>query len=261
MASLAEVLDQFQGEGERQSVAAPDGWGQGRTLYGGMTVALCHHAMRRALGDLPPVRSVQVNFTGPATEQLDFQVTRLRQGKNSAVIQVTCTSPAGPAALAIFTCANARDSAVTHDDMPMPQVPAPEDCAPLHDPDRPKPGFFNHFDMQFVRGGRPRSGADPDLLIWSRLRDDDGRADPLTVLLALGDALPPAAMALMPKWAPISSMTWNVELPGAVTSRGWHLLHSVSEQAAGGYSLQSMNLWTDQGHRIMASRQLVAIFG
>jgi acyl-CoA thioesterase len=80
-------------------------------------------------------------------------------------------------------------------------------------------------------------------------------------LLALGDALPPAAMASFPERAPISTVTWSIDLfdrPGDVD--GWHLLRSTSEQTQYGYSTQTMDLWDASGRHLAAGRQLIAIF-
>ena len=58
---------------------APDGsaltvtpdWGQGRTLFGGISAALCVAAAERAIGaDAPPLRSGQFAFIGPASGPL-----------------------------------------------------------------------------------------------------------------------------------------------------------------------------------------------
>ncbi|MGD9799873.1 MAG: acyl-CoA thioesterase domain-containing protein, partial [Parvularculaceae bacterium] len=49
-----------------------DNWLQGRTVYGGMTAALCLEAAQRAVPGLPPLRSAQVSFIGPAEGDLEI---------------------------------------------------------------------------------------------------------------------------------------------------------------------------------------------
>ena len=79
--------------------------------------------------------------------------------------------------------------------------------------------------------------------------------------LALGDALPPAAMTSFPEWAPISTMTWSIDLIDLPADLdGWHLLRSTSEHARDGYSTQNMDLWDASGRHLAAGRQLIALF-
>jgi len=261
MPNLADTLAGFTGAGGEWQVEAPGNWMQGRTLYGGMTAALCHHAARLALPDLPPLRAAQFAFTGPATGRLSFTVSLLRRGRNSAVVSVSAASEAGPAASALLTCANARESAIAHDARPAPDVPGPEGLEDLHRGEVDGLSFVRNFDMKVVRGGRPGSGGPPELMIWGRLKEREG-LHPETALLALGDCLPPGAMALFPQWGPISTMSWGVDLFQPVTGdgAGWHLLHTYSEQAEAGYSLQGSEMWDAAGRRIMVARQVVALF-
>ena len=44
-----------------------------------------------------------------------------------------------------------------------------------------------------------------------RHRDAAG-VDPYVALIALGDALPPAATAVFEDWAPVSTITWDVHV-------------------------------------------------
>lgn len=260
MPNLRAVLDGFTGESATSRVEAPDNWKQGRTLYGGMTAALCWHAATRSLPDLPPLRSAQVAFVGPAAGSLDFTVELLRRGRNSAILEVACRTEEGHAAKAFFTCASARETSVSHDRTTRPEAPGPEELEDFHRKPPKELAFPANFDLRLVRGGRPLSGGEPDLLVWTRLKEDEG-VDPVTALLALADVLPPGAMAQMPTWGPVSTMTWGVDFHHPVTSRGWHLLNTYSDQADEGYSLQGSDMWDAEGRRVLTARQMVAIFG
>ena len=91
---------------------------------------------------------------------------------------------------------------------------------------------------------------------------DPGARHTLTGLLALADAPPPAAMALFKAPAPISTMTWSIEVLDAPTpgDDGWRLIRSEAEQIEGGYSSQSMSIWDEAGAPLLVSRQCVAVF-
>ena len=59
MASLADTFDSIRAEGGAFHLAAPPAWSQGRTLYGGMTAALCFEAALRLLDTDIPLRSMR----------------------------------------------------------------------------------------------------------------------------------------------------------------------------------------------------------
>ena len=66
----------------------PD-WLQGRAVYGGLSVALSLQATQNVIGDgLPPLRSVQTSFIGPATSEVDIYPQVVRQGKSTAFVTV-----------------------------------------------------------------------------------------------------------------------------------------------------------------------------
>lgn len=260
MPNLHDVLAGFTAHDGGSRVETPENWTQGRTIYGGMTTALCWHAATLAVPDLPPLRAAQVSFVGPASGTLDFSTELLRRGRNSAVVEVACRTAEGYAAKALFTCANARQSSVSHDLSPAPEAPGPDGVEDFHRKPPRALAFPQNFDIRFVRGGRPLSGDEPEILVWTRLKEEEG-VDPVTALLALADVLPPGAMAEMPEWGPVSTMTWGVDFHHPVTSRGWHLLHTYSDQADDGYSLQGSDMWDAEGRRVLTARQMVAIFG
>jgi len=244
-------------------IEAPADWAQGRTLYGGITAALAHEAVRRSHEGLGQLRSAQLTFIGPAAGKLRFTSTLLRRGKSSALIAADCFNEDGHAARALFVFGVARDSKVTHDFLPMPSVPAPNDVVPFRKEGANAPrGFWNNFETRLASGARlfDKDATRPEFSVWTRFLDTGG-ADPTTALLAIADCLPPAAMVLFPQPAPISTMTWTVDVARVPENLdGWHLLWAASEQAASGYSLQNMAMWSEAGDLIAVGRQNVAIF-
>ncbi|HRP12621.1 MAG TPA: thioesterase family protein, partial [Terricaulis sp.] len=80
-------------------------------------------------------------------------------------------------------------------------------------------------------------------------------------LLAMADCPPPAAMVHFPNPAPISTITWSIDLLGApLSAEGWRLLRSSSDHARDGYSMQNMMMWDEAGAPLAIGRQAVAIF-
>ncbi len=261
--SLRAAVDLLTPEGAGFVIDAPEDWAQGRTLYGGMTAALAYEAVRRAHEDLPPLRAAQVTFVGPAAGRLQFSSALLRRGRSSAIVAADCANEDGPAARATFVFGAPRASNVAHDFLPMPQVAPPSADAPFRkEGEGVRRGFWNNFETRLASGGRlyDTSAPRPEFTIWTRFLDAGG-ADATTALLALADCLPPAAMVHFPQPAPISTMTWAIDLVRAPPAPdGWFLLASSSEHAGDGYSLQRMALWSEDGTCLAVGRQAVAIF-
>ena len=258
--ALGEVVAALEAVDGGWALDAPPSWSQGRTLYGGMTAALCWAAVGRSVPGLPPVRSAQFTFVGPASGRLNFKAELLRKGRSAAVVAVEVVGQAGIAARALFTCGAARESRVEHRHEAMPAVAAPADCEAFIPGGGFGPDFAENFDLRLAGGSRPYCGAPPEMTVWTRLNRADG-VDPLVGLLALADALPPAAMALFPAPGVISTMSWSVDIEAQPEgAQGWFLQRSVAEHSSEGYSSQAMELWDAGGRRIIAARQTVAIF-
>jgi acyl-CoA thioesterase len=254
---LAELIGGLETVEGGIALDLPEDWAQGRTAYGGLTAALCVEAAGRA-HDLPPLRAAQVAFVGPASGRLVARASLLRRGRSAAVVEAAVDGERGPATRAILTYGAPRESAVSHTLMPMPDVPGPEDSEDFF-VFGPGPRFARNFEVRIAAGRRPLAGGDPDFTLWVRHRGADGvRAD--TALVALGDAPPPAAMIQFAGPAPISSMTWSLDVLALSEPGAWHLLRSASEWAADGYSAQAMAMWARDGSPVAVGRQTVAIF-
>lgn len=263
MSSLRAVVEHLALDGEQFAIQAPEDWGQGRTLYGGMTAALAHEAVRRGHENLPPLRSAQFMFVGPASGRLRFSSMLLRRGRSSTMVAAEGVNDDGHVIRATLVFGGARESKVTHNFLRAPEVPPPDACKPFRkDSANAQRGFWNNFDCRLASGGRllEASAPKPEFAVWTRFLDAGG-ADPTTALLAMADCLPPAAMVHFTTPAPISTMTWQIDIAHVPQSAdGWSLLWSGSEEASDGYSLQSMAMWSEGGNLVAAGRQAVAIF-
>lgn len=262
MTGFSALMSSIAEDGGTYRAAIPEDWLQGRTAYGGLSAALCAQAAHRAVPELPPLRSAQFAFIGPASGPLAMSAQVLRRGKSAVFVSVDLTGEAGLATRALFSFGVARASALDYADVPMPKVPAPADCEPLFPGDRPTISFQRHFESRKAGGARPMSpGAAPEYLIWFRHRDETAR-EGLVPLIALADAPPPAAMVLFPHPAPISTMTWSMDVlsDAPATTQGWWLVRSRAEAACSGYSPQAMTIWSADGRAAIAARQNVAIF-
>lgn len=254
MASLAK-------DGDACTVTATDDWLQGRTIYGGLAAAFCLESVSRQFGDLPPLRSAQFSFVGPATGSLTIRPTILRKGKSTIFVGAELTGDAGLATRATFCFGAARQSSVNYGKLAAPEVPDPDACPNFF---RKLPGlnFAQHFDGRLAAGSYPFSGADdPTIALWMR-HEDKTEPNSTAALVALTDAPPPAALLLFKDFGPISTMTWSIDLltDKLETTNGWWLIRTQAESVLHGYSSQGSVVFNAARQPVLVSRQNVAVF-
>jgi acyl-CoA thioesterase len=236
----------------------PADWLQGRTTYGGLSAALALHAAQNIEPDLPPLRSAQIAFIGPLAGEVTVTATKLRRGRTAAFIQADIVSEAGLGFRATFVFMADQPSRIDlAGGLASTLRPPAPDAKVYTGPDEFFTGNFNFLDLKNEAKG------EAEWLRWARLRDHDG-LDPMVQVMAIADALPPAAFKLLGKdFVPISSLTWLVNLltPTPATRDGWWLLSAVSDHARHGCSSQAMTLWNADGQPVAQGMQSVAIFG
>lgn len=259
MSSLREVIHGFD---PSNGLSLPADWLQGRTAYGGITAATSLIAARQTIDDRAgPLRSAQIAFVGPGSGQLTYNAQLLRGGRSVSSVGVDVSADAGMAARSLFVFGHARQSAIAHDFSQPPGVRGPESYAALDMSCSPiVPAFLAHFELRPAAGALPVSGAvNPEMSVWVRHRDAAG-VDAEVALLALADALPPAAFTAYTEPRPISSISWSLDLLGPLPDSEWILLRSASMHAADGYAVQTMQAWDSQGRMLLRGRQCVGVF-
>ena len=261
MPNLAEALDSLTAQDGAYGCQAPEGWTQGRTLYGGMTAALAAKTATMMAPDLPPLRSALFSFIGPAAGALTFQPEILRQGRSATVVNIDALADGALIARGVLTYGAARQSNIRHALAPVTDLPPPDACDSFTPPGQTMSGFHQKFERRLATGSRLFTGAaEAEFEVWVRYVEA-ADVDPTLALLALADSLPPAAMAAFTAPAPISTMTWMIDLIHPLPSDGWRLLRSRSEACADGYSQQAMDVLAEDGTRIAVGRQTVTVFG
>jgi acyl-CoA thioesterase len=261
MSSFDATLSALAPTDDKRWTANPDeSWRQGRTLFGGLSAALCYAACERLADDLPPLRSAQVAFIGPAADAAMLNPAILRRGKS--VTFASCDLEAGGALAArtLFCFGGPRPSALADAAPRAPDVAGPDDCEPLFPPGY-GPTFAQHLHQRLAGGYRPLTGAPKGaILAWVRHKQPPGAS--LAGFIALGDALPPAAFPQVTGPAAISTMTWQIDLiaPESIDPSGWFLFSTKVEANGDGYSLQEMAMWNEAGDPVAIGRQTVAVF-
>jgi acyl-CoA thioesterase len=264
LASFDEVIGTFAvKDGDEHKVTAPASWSQGRTLYGGMSAALCYMAARHDVDAEIPLRSAMFCFVGPAGGDLTGTSEVLRRGRSTVISEATLKTEQGIGTRAILAFGSARESRFNQSSLSAPDVLRPEACPPLWgDRSGNGPHFAGNFDYHKAGGLRPMSGGEQgELLVWVRFKKA-ALSDPMASLLALADSLPPAAITMFTEGAPISTITWSMEFLQEEfdVADNWFLFQSIADHTVNGYSSQTMNLWDAKGRPVMMARQNVTIF-
>lgn len=254
---LADVLASFGPADNGWTVNIPPSWMQGRTAYGGLSSALAHHAARLTLPDAPPLRSAQVAFVGPLAGDVTVRCELLRRGRNTAFIEAKIYGGDGLGFIGTFIFMSKRESRIDFEGVHRPDAAPP----PAQGSSRSGPPEFFTSQMEYPEKRLELGMNTPRLASWHRFSERDG-LDPMTELLAIGDALPPSAMGLMDVAGPISSMNWQVNMltDAPATEDGWWLLESVTHHAHHGASSQYMTVWNSRLEPVMAAMQSVALF-
>ena len=259
--ALDALLATLRVDGDVATGHIDDGWMQGRTAYGGISSAV---ALAGAMALHPteaPLRYAQISFVGPVSGDCTVNTRVLRQSKSSLFIDAGVSSDQGFGTSAVFAFSGERASHLDHNRLTMPEAPDPETLQPVPE-HQARPSFTRHFDMRPTTGPRFAWKSDVgEYLTWVRFVDQPA-CHPAVQLLALGDALPPAAMALFTEFGPISSMNWTVNMLGGTptTDDGWWLLSAKTGYARGGVSVQDMMLWNRVGEPVLSGSQAIAIY-
>lgn len=251
------------------SVTVPPDWLQGRTVFGGMQMALGGRAMRAVLplqAAAMPLRSAQMTFVGPLLggAPIRLQAATLRTGKSTVHARCDLMHDDGKVACTLVGIFGGPRESRFVKEMPRPDpgVSAEDASASVIGPPM-SPAFLQHFDVRIARGARPYSGyPEPKSLIYARLRDREcGSED---ALLALADVIPTPVLSMLTEPVPASSVNWMIEVlrdPAYLDLHDWVLIDTEVRAGTAGYLSQTSVLYGADGHAYSVSHQTVAVFG
>ena len=274
-ATFGEVLESLRRERDGWAVVIPKAWGNGRTVFGGLQVALSVRAMRGALNEslgdgngehsALPLRSLQTTFVAPVPvgAPVSLRADFLRSGRSATHARCDLLHGGALACTTVAIFGAARASSITLD-IPRPDLRADPDT--LNDlPYIPgiTPEFLQHLQLRWAVGRFPYSGHDePHSTIFARMPERGCNAE--DTLIALADSIPTPALSMLAKPAPATSMNWMLELigdPALLDRDRWSQISTDVRAGADGYLSQTSVLWGPDGHAFSVSHQSVAIFG
>ncbi|MEG0965731.1 MAG: thioesterase family protein [Pseudomonas sp.] len=253
---------------QHRPLVVPEEWSQGRTVFGGLVVALANEAMLGYVAHGRVLRSLAVAFVAPvSTDQpLFFEAEVLREG--SAVTHLHCrVIQREETVTSIHACYGAqRQSALLLPGQAQFELPTLEGCTQLPFLPGVTPRYLQHFDVRWGLGEMPfTGGASTTTGGWIRFKDESGEASlSESHLLTMLDAWPPSVLSLCKGAVPGCSLTWSIELVQPLApqpANAWCAMALTTEYALHGYSACSAALRSADGQLLALGRQTVAVFG
>jgi acyl-CoA thioesterase len=239
----------------------PSDWMQGRTVFGGLQVAIALEAMRTVVPGAT-LRTIQATFVAPVAEGVvSARANLIRQGKSATHVEARLVDGDVTLAIVIGVFGSARTSkAVRHPTQPVVTSDAATEVpfvAGL------VPNFTQHFSARWLRGTFPFSGQPNHAQVIEVGMKDEG---PTTAghVVSIADFIPPVAMSHLDSPAPGSTLTWMLELlrddVRELPLAGWRV-DAELVAARDGYTSQSVMVWGPGGIPVALSRQSMLVFG
>ncbi|RZL10482.1 MAG: thioesterase family protein [Rubrivivax sp.] len=232
--------------------------------FGGITGAtLLNAALQHPQRQGDPI-ALTVNFAGPVADG-PFQVTArpVRTNRSTQHWSMELTQDAGTAATATAVFAQRRET------WSAPEAQAPLDVPPAASlqpsPSLGRPTWVQRYDMRFVEGDLPKGfdaqeQAQSGSVLW--IRDEPPRPLDFASLAALCDSFFPRIFIRRRALTPIGtvSLTTYFHADEAMLRRQGdrHVLGVARAlRFHNGYYDQSAELWSDDGHLLASSHQMV----
>ncbi|MGH8444312.1 MAG: acyl-CoA thioesterase [Solimonas sp.] len=260
---FSQVVAAMHGEAGEWRAPVPTDWLQGRTVFGGLQVALAVRAMRGLIAADTPLRTLQATFIAPVPSgDVRVEARVLRTGKSATHVEANLYDGEQLAcrALGIFGLPRVSSLAIAPSAPPVPVAAAQARELPYIE--GVTPAFTRNVGFRWASGGFPFSGArEARTQIYVRLEDEAPIGE--SQLIALADSIPSPGLSLLKQPAPASSLTWMLELLRSdfdASADGWWLMDAEVSSAHSGYLSQTATLWSPDGHAVALSRQSVVAF-
>lgn len=264
MQSFGTLLSQS----EQDALSIDNSWGQGRTVFGGLTAALGLKKIQPLLSDQRPLRSLAVNFTGQCLMETPLNISSqvLSHGKSISQInsQITQNDKTVTQICACYGIERTSTIEIPSAKLELPELGTHQR---LNYMKGLTPEFVQHFEFEYCKGQFPFTNSPlNELAGWIRFKEP-GQEFTESHLVALIDAWPPTVLQKLKQPAPCATVSWNLEIvqplsllhqPLAVNS--WFYYEAKIKQAHHGYAHTEAKIHAPDGTLLVLSRQLIAVY-
>lgn len=257
--TFAEVID-FQAKNGTFQGVVPEEWRQGRTAYGGVTVA----AAVRALRDKIPAERVLLQFNAQfvsvaGKDELELRTSVLAQGSNVTTGQVTGYSQGRPF-LSLTAVFGAPRMSSTFGAAALEEKTRPETLPQFPYIKGITPQFTRKIQYRMLDSMLPFSGNEPRVSGFCRHLTGSGSSEEATI--GLLDAWPPAVLPMLNRPSPASTISWSAHFynPPEHHADDWWHYSAEPVRFQDGYATTTARLHSPDGRLVAWSEQLVAVF-
>jgi acyl-CoA thioesterase len=228
---------------------------------GGVIAAMLVKAMGAAVDDHSRMpRSLTIHYTqAPAEGSVRIHTTVERAGRSLTTVSARMEQDGRLIALAIGAFSSARLAAVEFNDVPAPDVPAPEDV-PAVEPQPNLPPFAHQWEMRYAIGTMPFAGSDGSTLTGGWIKPLDPHPIDGALVAQITDAWLPAVFLRLrgPNAVPTIDLTihFRADLP---LPADYMLVTFESRLSQGGFIEEDGWIWSREGRLIAHSRQLALL--
>jgi acyl-CoA thioesterase len=254
------LRDRWRREGDRWCATLPEGWSQGRSVFGGLTTAMAV-ALGHSASQGRPLRTLTTHLVRPtAPGEIQGDVALIRSGRNVSFVEVTLAQGGKETSRStlVFAAPNPDALRITAEP-PTPESPV-DALEPLPRTSGRIPEFVQHVDMRWVTGQHPFTGStQSDFTGYCRFKVPAGGPEGLIALL---DVWPAPPLAMLNRPAPASTVSWTAHLlkvPEVLS--GWCFYTYRTVAGEGGYHTCAGHLYDAEGALLAYSEQLVAVYG
>ena len=246
---------------------SPDYWNMVGP-FGGTTAALALQSVLRHPDLLGAPIALTVNYAAAlAAGAFEIQATPVRTNRSTQHWVIQISQPDAEGHPQVNTTATAitavRRETWRASDLPMPQVPSPQQVERLSIGTKGI-AWLEQFEMRPVRGRIPTqwdgSGDHSETELW--LRDAQPRPLDFAALASMSDLFFPRVWLRRAKRVPIGTVSITTYFHAdaaqlAEVGTGYLLGRATGQQFYDGYFDQAAQLWSESGHLLATSNQIV----
>ena len=245
----------------------PEGWLQGRTIYGGLVAGILMYKALVTINDSSKrLLSTSITFVGPvqlAKAKLTAEI--LREGKSVTTIEVRLWQDNAVQSILVASFGVPRASKITVQQERTAPVFSHVESLNIVKFQPPAPQCFQQMDLVWVEGQYPCTGSlKSDFSGWFRFNADFHKNRNMNIadLMVAFDMWPPGILPMLDTMAPASSLTWHVTYIHSLetTLYDWMKYKVFTDSATDGYSTEYAHLWDCRDRLIAISRQTITVF-
>jgi len=251
---------------DESALVIPKHWSQGRTVYGGLSMALAYARMRQRIEPERLLRAINGSFIGPVAfaEPVDIKVEVLREGKSLSQLQATVSQHGKTCSLIQATFGKSLPSEAVVTDHPIPEFTTANDqLTELYLPGI-TPDFLENIEVQIAEGDIPCAGSSKrELGGWMRFRNPPAVFTEAH-LIAIIDAWPPTTLPMTKTLAPASTVDWQLNLmqPAPVIKPDEYLGYRATiRYSKDGFGYTEACIWNQNNELLALSNQTVLTYG